>query len=263
MYNTASLKERMLIQRAIENKIKEEFDNKRLKGTIHLSTGQEAIDVGITAAFPDGMFFGNHRSHGQYLGATGDIEGLFRQIKQNKTQHLYYEDKFLSTGIQGGLLPVAFGNALGLSLSRSERPVVIFIGDGTFGQGILYETLGLIQLYRPNIHIVIIRNNYAMSKIEIMPNIENIGTAFNIHTLNFYYSKSPDHYKDAVNYSRTGPKIFICSCCRLCGHSCNDTQVYRPKRELLEDYTKQYDPIEDFTNYDYIKKEIDNIYDHI
>ena len=79
---------------------------------------------------------------------TNDIEKLTLELLGKEggvscgyggSQHLYCEG-FLSNGIQGGLTAIAGGIAS--SLNKNEI-VVNFIGDGTLGEGLLYESLNL------------------------------------------------------------------------------------------------------------------------
>jgi len=204
--------------RAFENEIQKQFKAGIIKGTVHLSIGQELVDVGIISAYKNPLVFGNHRSHGQYIAATKDIVGCYRQILSNMTQHLYYPDKFLATGIQGGLCAVAVGNALAFKLKGIKRKVLCFIGDGTLGQGLFWESLNFASINHLNITFVIIDNGYSMSKTQSEINIQKISELFNVYD----------------GLSETECSVVHRKVSRLCGHSCNDTQMYRPKDEVLK-----------------------------
>jgi len=210
---------------AVEIEIKKLFDDKIIGGTIHLSFGQEIIDSYMCLSFPDAMFFGNHRSHGQYLAATQDLKGLINQVLDNRTQHLYYSNKFLSTGIQGGLIPTAIGSAL--AFSKEGRKAVCFIGDGTTGEGTFYESLNMAKHFGlTNIIIVIIDNGFSMSQTKSIPELYSLARAFNF---DYYYNCC------SIPYLRQST-IFHYKTKRLCGHSCNDTQMYRDPEERTEKY---------------------------
>ena len=214
---------------AVETEIGKLFDSKVITGTIHLSFGQEMIDSYICLSFPDAMFFGNHRSHGQYLAATQDLKGLINQILCNRTQHLYYPDKFLSTGIQGGLIPTAVGSAL--AFSKDNRKVVCFIGDGTTGEGTFYESLNMVKYFGlSNVIIVIIDNEFSMSQTKSIPDLYNLAKAFNF-----------DYYFNCCSFDNIKRStIFHYKTKRLCGHSCNDTQMYRDPKEKSVEYINQH-----------------------
>jgi len=228
----------------IQHKIQKMYDDKILKGSIHLSCGQEAADLGIIKACEDlgynFFIFGNHRSFGQYLYfATED--NLLKEIKEYKGQHLYIPNKILTTGIQGGLTAVAVG--YGMTVPENKK-VLCFIGDGTLGQGILYESLQLASLFKPRTTFIIIDNEYSMSKTKFSPNIKYLAKYFNLSftyikdgwNFNSVFKKAKKHWK-----KYDGPGIIYIKCKRLCGHSCSDTQRYRPKEELMEKFKIKYE----------------------
>jgi len=232
--------------KAIEKRIYDMFHRKELTGTIHLGEGQEAIDYGIISAYEalTGYYpfvVGNHRSHGQYLICGGNEEDLIKELKRYKGQHLYIKDRFITTGIQGGLTAFAVGYAMTLP---DPKRVLCFIGDGTLAQGILYESFGLASLLRPNITYVIIDNDYSMSRTLMKPNMEDIASGFDLDYFEIPEGWDLQHVMNrAVKFFSTtkGPGIIYARCKRLCGHSCNDTQVYRPKEELTEEWKNRYE----------------------
>lgn len=214
------------IIRQFEIEVQSQFQAGVIKGTVHLCIGQELSDVEIIKYYEDPLVFGNHRSHGQYIAATKDIKGCYKQILDFKSQHLYYPDKFISNGIQGALCPVAVGNALGLKIKGSERRVLCFIGDGTLGQGVFWESLNFASIHDLSISFVVVDNGYSMSKTKSMIDVRGIARAFNVA-----YREYPDMKKDGAGSC----EIVYVKVSRLCGHSCNDTQTYRDKDEILND----------------------------
>ena len=56
------------------------------------------------------------------------------------SQHLAGEH-LLSNGIQGGMTPIAVGLALGRQMQGINAICACFIGDGTLGEGIIYDCL--------------------------------------------------------------------------------------------------------------------------
>jgi len=217
------------------------FSSGIIKGTVHLSKGLECADVEIINSFDDPFVFGNHRSHGQYLALTGDVEGLIKQVVNYKTQHLFFKDKFQGNGIQGGLTPVAVGMAHGFRLKGINRRALCFIGDGTTGQGVLYEALNLASILDAPVTFVMYDNGYSMDKTVLKNNphiwAEGIRRTFGI---------TVSH--DKLEMSE-GPELHVRTVTRLCGHSCNDTQVYRPKEERTQAWIDYHDPINTLVSY--------------
>ena len=218
--------------RAVEERI-QKMD---IPGTTHLSIGQEVADVDIISEYNNPFVFGNHRSHGQYLALTEDIEGLFKQLFEHKTQHLYKKDQILCNGIQGGLTPVAVGMAYAFKRKGIDRRVLCFIGDGTTGQGVLYEALNLASIFDVPITFIMYNNGYSMDKTVLHNNphvwADGMRKAFSIPV-------SHQHYVD-VTY---GPELHVRDVPRLCGHSVSDTQVYRPEIETTQGWRDEVDPV--------------------
>jgi TPP-dependent pyruvate/acetoin dehydrogenase alpha subunit len=242
------LDKKVLTSYLVEEKVKELFLNKEIGGTLHLARGQEAIDVATICAADNPLVFGTHRSHGQYLARTDDIEGFFDQIFKGMSQHLYSYDKFMSGGIQGGLMPVAVGNALAFKKNKIDRRVLCFIGDGTFGEGICYESLNLAVLFEAPITFVLIDNGYSMGKSMFPFTFEYFSEGYPIDS--FVFDKPLDSEliynkikKNSLLEHNTYPNILYFKSKRICGHSISDTQRYRPKEELSKEYIEKYDPI--------------------
>jgi len=236
----------MLLQYCAEIEVRRLFKEGVISGTVHLSFGQEAVDVGVCAAYSNPMVYGNHRSHGQYLAATGDVRGLFEQILDNKTQHLHYPGKFQSNGVQGSLIPVAYGTALQFKRNGIDRRVLCFIGDGTLGQGVLYETLGLIMHDSVAMSIIVIDNGYQMSKTPTKPRLRQLAGAFGVRHMALSGSCGPDHIRDSQKVLGNDPALIHVKVDRLCGHSISDTEVYRPSFERDDSWRAEQSPVYEF-----------------
>jgi len=163
----------MFLIRLVEEKILESFKKGLLSGTTHASIGQEACAVGVINALePDkDIIFSNHRGHGHFLAYCEDIVGLFGEIMGKEigvcqgiggSQHLH-KNNFYTNGIQGGIVPCATGMALAEKRKKTKAIVAVFLGDGTLGQGVVYESLNIAALWSLPILFVIENNKYAQS----------------------------------------------------------------------------------------------------
>ena len=100
------------------------------------------------------------------------------------SQHIC-DDGFFSNGILGGILPLAAGLAFSEKFNKTGNIVVVFIGDGTLGEGVLYETLNIVSKWELPLFTVLENNRYAQStKIEytLAGRISDRFTAFDIGT---------------------------------------------------------------------------------
>jgi pyruvate dehydrogenase E1 component alpha subunit len=164
--------DRMLLIRHFELRLLELFAEGRLNGTTHTCLGQEYVPVALTPLLEAADFvFSNHRGHGHYLARFDDPEGLLAEIMGREgaicagvggSQHIY-RDRYLSTGVQGQSLAVAVGVALRARREQRASLTVAYIGDGTFGEGAVYEALNMAALWRLPMLVVVEHNKIAQS----------------------------------------------------------------------------------------------------
>ena len=163
--------------RRFEETVLDNFPKGVFYGTTHTYLGQEANAVGVLSHLqPEDIVFSNHRCHGHFLAYGGSMRSLFAELMGRSTgvcggrggsQHLHWRN-FYSNGIQGGILPVATGMALAEKLKAGDRsetnPVVVaFLGDGTLGEGVLYEALNMASLWEAPILYVLENNRIAQT----------------------------------------------------------------------------------------------------
>lgn len=158
--------------RRTEERLLSLFAEGKVFGTVHTCIGQEWVGVAVADALRQGDYVvSNHRGHGHYLAWTDDVEGLIAEIMGRKigvcggrggSQHLC-KDGFFSNGIQGGMVPVAAGLATAHQMIADDGIATVFIGDGTLGQGAVYETLNMAAKWSLPLLIVIEDNGIAQS----------------------------------------------------------------------------------------------------
>jgi TPP-dependent pyruvate/acetoin dehydrogenase alpha subunit len=172
MHDDLQLYRTMLLIRRFEERLLDEFSAGRLVGTTHAYIGQEADAAGIFSELsPDDVIFSNHRCHGHFLAYGGDPYPLAAELMGRATglvggrggsQHIHWKN-FYSNGIQGGIVPVATGMALAEKASGSGSIVAAFLGDGTLGEGVVYESLNIASLWSLPILFVVENNRYAQT----------------------------------------------------------------------------------------------------
>jgi TPP-dependent pyruvate/acetoin dehydrogenase alpha subunit len=163
----------MYLIRTVESALLELFGRGELTGTIHTCIGQEACAVGVVGALDKerDVLFSNHRAHGHYIAYCDDVEGLIAEIMGKKSgvcggiggsQHLHKHNLY-TNGIQGGIVPNAVGAALAAKMLGSGAISVVFLGDGTMGQGVVYESLNVASLWSLPVLFVLEDNAYAQT----------------------------------------------------------------------------------------------------
>lgn len=172
MLNEMELYRTMFRIRRFEETVLEEFSRGVFAGTTHTSIGQEANAAGVISVLqPDDVIVTNHRCHGHFIAYGGDMRALFAEMMGKATglcggrggsQHIHWRNLY-SNGVQGGIVPIAAGMALAEKEKQSGALVTLFIGDGTFGEGALYEACNMASLWRVPLLIVVEHNHIAQT----------------------------------------------------------------------------------------------------
>ncbi len=159
--------------RRFEQLLLDQFALGRIGGTTHTCIGQEIAAVGIMAAIDRGRdcVFSNHRGHGHFLSYCGEVFALLAEILgrpdgvcggRGGSQHLHLRN-FYSNGVQGGTVGNAVGVALAEKKRRSGAVTCVWLGDGTFGEGLVYEALNISALWKLPIVFLVEQNGIAQT----------------------------------------------------------------------------------------------------
>lgn len=182
----------MLTVRQFEQALLELFAQGGLSGTTHTCLGQEHVPVALSRLLDDDDWvFSNHRGHGHYLARFNDPAGLLAEIMGREgavcagvggSQHIL-RDRYMSTGVQGESLPLAVGAALHVRRQEPGRLACTYVGDGTWGEGAVYEALNLAALWQLPLLVVVENNGIAQStptELQLAGDIGRRAAAFGI-----------------------------------------------------------------------------------
>jgi len=190
-----TLYERMFFIRRFEETLLDLFSQGKLVGTTHTYIGQEANGVGVIDHLDPAVdtIFSNHRCHGHYLAFADDPFGLLCEVMgrapgvcggKGGSQHLC-KGNFYSNGVLGSIVPVATGIALAEKRKGTGAVSTVFLGDGTLGEGVTYESLNMASLWRLPVFFVVENNHYAQStpvELELAGSITARAEAFGVET---------------------------------------------------------------------------------
>jgi 2-oxoisovalerate dehydrogenase E1 component len=245
-----------ILIREVETTFLELFSQGRMNGTVHTCTGQEFSAVAVAGQLrPEDWVTSNHRCHGHFIAKTGNWKGLVDELMGlnsgvckgiGSSQHLFAKG-FLSNGPQASLVPVATGIGLYNKHHRNAAISVSFIGEGTFGEGVLYESLNIASLWNVPQLIVCENNLYSQSTFQshgLAGSIRGRAEAFGIR----YFEADTWNAKDlfqianqAIDYVRNDsrPAFLTVRTYRLNAHSKGDDD--RQQVELA--YFREHDPL--------------------
>ena len=222
-------------------------------GFPHLSTGQEAVAVGVCAHLSrEDVLFTSHRGHGHVLAKGSDLQATFAEILgrgdglcrgRGGSMHLVDVANGVlgATGVVGGNLALAAGAAWAAQAKRSQNVSVVFFGDGATGAGAFHETLNLAALWRLPVLFVCENNGYAeFTSREQHSNVTQVGSfaapyampakTIDGNDLPIVYAAAGEAI--ASLRSGNGPYLLECMTYRMAGHYVGDAQHYRSKEEL-------------------------------
>jgi len=234
-----------------------------VKGTSHLSLGQEAVATGCAAAMqPGDLSFCTYRGHAHTLARGVAIEKVLGELMQRDnglmrgkggSMHLTSAEHGVmgSYAIIGAHLPIACGAAWRAQYKGANDVSVCFFGDGTTNIGAFHEALNFAAVWKLPV-IFVCENNLYMEYTPIgdvtavphpaadraasygLPRILIDGNDADI-----VYRTARDAYDKARRGG--GPSLIECLTYRHSGHSRADPAKYRPEGELEK--WKERDPI--------------------
>ena len=124
-----------------ENKIVESWEGGKIRGPIHLSNGNETQLIEIFKRIKEtDWVFSTWRSHYHALLKGISPNWIEGEILDGKSITLCnHTEKFYSSAIVGGTLPIALGVASAIKKDGGDDKVWVFVGDMSVESGIFYE----------------------------------------------------------------------------------------------------------------------------
>jgi 2-oxoisovalerate dehydrogenase E1 component len=242
--------------RRTERLLLTQFSRGLVSGTTHTCLGQELCQMAVVRALTHAhdVVLSNHRNHGHFLTYSGDFVGLVAEIMgrasgvcggRGGSQHLAYRH-FHSNGVQGGMSAIGAGLSLAHKLRTDDAVVAIIVGDGTLGQGLLYESMNLAAVWGTRALYVVEHNGIAQTTPTdgtIGGSIEARGAAFGLSVWRLddadpdLFSKTEAIVRDVRQTGRPG--FLVIDTRRLGPHSKGDDQ----RGSLEMDAIRARDPL--------------------
>jgi TPP-dependent pyruvate/acetoin dehydrogenase alpha subunit len=234
-----------------------------VKGTSHLSLGQEAVAAGFAVAMKKGdLSFCTYRGHAHTLARGVPVEQVLGELMQRDnglmrgkggSMHLTSEEHGVmgSYAIIGAHLPIACGAAWRAQYKKQDDVTVCFFGDGTTNIGAFHEALNFAAVWKLPV-IFVCENNFYMEYTPIgdvtavKHPAGDRASAYGLEKIVIDGNDADVVYRAAVKaYDKAraggGPSLIECLTYRHSGHSRADPAKYRPEGELEK--WKERDPI--------------------
>jgi pyruvate dehydrogenase E1 component alpha subunit len=249
--------------RQAEQRAYDLFLQNLVKGTSHLSLGQEAIAAGFaTAMRPGDLSFCTYRGHAHTLARGVSVEKVLGELMQRDnglmrgkggSMHLTSVEHGVmgSYAIIGAHLPIACGAAWRAQYKGHGDVSVCFFGDGTTNIGAFHEAVNFASIWKLPV-IFVCENNLYMeytpirSVIPVEQPAADRASAYGLQRIVIDGNDADVVYRTAqAAFAKArageGPSLIECLTYRHSGHSRADPAKYRPQGEL-EEWLK-HDPI--------------------
>lgn len=260
----------MLAIRLFEEQVNELYTRALMPGLAHLYVGEEAVAVGICEAlWPDDFTTSTHRGHGHCLAKGASPDRMFAELLgkeagycRGKGGSMHIADPATgnlgANAIVAGSTGIATGAALSAKKLGTGQVSVCFFGEGALGQGVLYETMNLAQLWKLPV-IYVCENNlyteYTHYSETTAGDIPARGTAFGLLAETVDGQDVLAVYATAtklVDRARQGqgPAFLVCNTYRYRGHHVGDInrEYYRLKQEEQQ-WMAERDPIKNLAKW--------------
>jgi len=234
-----------------------------VKGTSHLSLGQEAVATGFAAAMrPGDLSFCTYRGHAHTLARGVPIEKVLGELMQRDnglmrgkggSMHLTSTEHGVmgSYAIIGAHLPIACGAAWRAQYKGHSDVSVCFFGDGTTNIGAFHESLNFAAVWKLPVIFVCENNLYMeytpIGDVTAVPHpAADRAASYGLPRIVVDGNDADEVFRAAnAAYDKAragdGPSLIECMTYRYSGHSRADPAKYRPDGELEK--WKERDPI--------------------
>lgn len=270
--------------RCFEQKALSLFEENKLRGSVHLYIGQEAVAATVCSNLrAEDYITSTHRGHGHCIAKGARLDLAMAELMGRSTgyckgrggsMHIadFSRGNLGANAIVGGGIPIAVGAALASKMQSQDRVAVSFFGDGASNEGTFHEALNLASLWKLPVIFVCENNGYGISvpawQSTSVENISDRAAAYNMPgiTVDGNDVEAIDEvFSQALRRAKAGegPTLIECKTYRWLGHWTGDPQVYRTREEV--DAWKNKCPIKRFRavmlNQEFTEDELDGIYE--
>ncbi len=162
----------MLRIREFDERAARLMEQARVKGSVHLYCGEEAIGVGVCESLrADDYITSTHRGHGHLIAKGGDPKRMYAELFAKATgynggkggsMHLAALDLGIigANGIVAAGAPIALGVAFASQYQDNDRVTVCFFGDGATNEGAFHEAVNMAAILKAPVVFVCENNGY-------------------------------------------------------------------------------------------------------
>ena len=227
----------------------------KVRGPLHLSTGQEAVPAGVCAHLrPADYLTSTHRGHGHTLAKGADLARMMAELFGKSTgfnggkggsMHIadFSVGMLGANGVVAAGLPIAVGAAHAQKIKGEDAITVCFFGDGAINRGPFLEALNWARVYNLPVLFVCEDNRWSATTAS-GPMTAGDGASARALSLDIPATQVDGNDVVAVHAAAAplvaqvraghGPLLLHALTYRVKGHVSVDPAAYRDPQELAD-----------------------------
>ncbi|KAK5052496.1 alpha subunit of pyruvate dehydrogenase [Exophiala bonariae] len=236
------------------------YKEKKIRGFCHLSTGQEAVAVGIEHAITkEDAIITAYRCHGFALMRGGTVKSIIGELLGRRegiaygkggSMHMFSTGFYGGNGIVGAQVPVGAGLAFAQQYTGKKNVTLSLYGDGASNQGQVFEAFNMAKLWKLPILFGCENNKYGMgtsaARSSALTEYYKRGQyipGLKINAMDVLAVKAAVQYGRDYSTNDNGPLVLEYVTYRYGGHSMSDPGTTYRTREEIQRMRSTNDPI--------------------
>ena len=232
------------------------FEQNKLRGSVHLYTGEEACAATICSTLTDKDYItSTHRGHGHCIAKGAELDKALAEPMGKATgyckgrsgsMHIadFEKGNLGANAIVGGGIPIATGAGLAIKMQKKDNVAVCFFGDGASNEGTFHESINFAAIHNLPVIYVCENNGFGisvpLSESTADPDIVDRAVGYGILGLQadgYDVLDLDEKFLQAKERALKGegPTLLEVKTYRWRGHWTGDPEVYRDK-EVTEEW---------------------------